>query len=121
MLGDVRFLTRQAVTIAAVSGEVDMSNAQAIGEAVTEQVPNDAAGAVLDLSAVDYMDSAGIHLIYRLRENLRARGLLLRLVIPVGSPVSDSLRLAGVLGGIDVGQTVEDALGSLGPQPAIEP
>jgi anti-anti-sigma factor len=59
-------------------------------------------GVVLDLSAVDYIDSAGIHLVYRLGESLRARGQTLRIVIPPESPASDALRLAGVKRHVDV-------------------
>ena len=96
MLADVQFDTRGRAVVAKVTGEVDLSNATQICDAVGEATPNTALGVVLDLVAVDYLDSAGIHLIYRLRENLRARGQKLMLAIPADSPVHDSLRLAGV-------------------------
>ena len=57
--------------------------------ALSESVPNFALALVLDLSDVEYLDSGGIHLIYELREKLRARGQTLQLVIPADSPASD--------------------------------
>ena len=76
-------------------------------------MPNDAFGAVVDLTAVDYLDSAGIHLVYRLRESLRSRGQGLRLVVPARSVVRDAVRLAGVEGSIEVDETVDLAVAQL--------
>jgi anti-anti-sigma factor len=67
-------------------------------------------GMVLDLTEVDYLDSAGIQLIYHLREGLRARGQALSLVIPPGSAVDDALRLAGVKGQAQTFEAIADAL-----------
>lgn len=73
-----------------------MSSARDLSSAVATAATNDVIGVVLDLTDVDYLDSAGIHLIFRLREALQARGQELRLVIPDLSPVNDVLRLAGI-------------------------
>jgi anti-anti-sigma regulatory factor len=70
------------------------------------------------MSRVDYLDSAGIHLIYRLRENLRARGQQLMLAIPADSPVQDSLRLAGVTQYLPIAASVDEALVSFAPAAA---
>jgi anti-anti-sigma factor len=66
---------------------------------------------VLDLSGIDYLDSAGIHLLYRLRESVRARGLTFALVVPRESPVFDALRLAGIERHLDVLDTVDAVFG----------
>jgi anti-sigma B factor antagonist len=101
-----------------VTGEVDLSNATRICDAIGEATPNTALGVVLDMSRVDYLDSAGIHLIYRLRENLRARGQQLMLAIPADSPVQDSLRLAGVTQYLPIAASVDEALVSFAPAAA---
>jgi anti-sigma B factor antagonist len=113
MLADVQFGLREQVIVATVTGEVDLSNAAQICDAIGEATPNTALGALLDLSRVDYLDSAGIHLIYRLRENLRARGQKLMLAIPADSPVRDSLRLAGVTRHLPIAPSVDEALAGL--------
>lgn len=87
---------RGDVLLARLQGEIDMSNAEDLREALTALTPNSAIALVLDLSAVEYLDSAGIHLLYRLREGLSRRGQELRLVIPEQATVNDSLRLAGI-------------------------
>jgi anti-anti-sigma factor len=110
MLADVQFDSRDRAVVARVTGEVDLSNAAQICDAIGEATPNTALGLVLDLGAVDYLDSAGIHLIYRLRENLRARGQKLMLAMLAQSPVQDSLRLAGVTQHLPIASTVDEAL-----------
>jgi anti-anti-sigma factor len=70
-------------------------------------------GVLVDLSSVDYVDSAGIHLLYRLAENLRNRGQTLRAVIPPDSPASDALRLAGIQRHVDVVAEVDEGLRGL--------
>jgi stage II sporulation protein AA (anti-sigma F factor antagonist) len=117
-LADVRFSTRDAALLATVSGEIDMSNAQQLAAGVTGATANELAGVVLDLTAVDYIDSAGIHLMYGLRESLRTRGQELKLVVPAGSPVAETLRLAGILQNLHVVEALDDALrGFAAPDP----
>jgi anti-anti-sigma factor len=88
--------TRGPVLVARLRGEIDMSNAGHLRDELYAATGNDALGLVLDLSAVDYLDTAGIHLVHRLRDGLRARGQQLRLVIPTDSLINDTLRLAGL-------------------------
>lgn len=113
-LADVGVVTREGVVMAVLSGEIDMSNAAEIGSAITDATPNDARGVAIDMSGVQYADSSGIHLIFELRERLRARGIELKVVIPPGSAVSDALRLAGIPRLIDVIETLPEALESFG-------
>jgi anti-sigma B factor antagonist len=112
-LADVQFTDRGQAVVAQVTGEVDLSNAESIRNAITDVTSNSSLAVVLDLSELDYLDSAGIQLIYQLREDLRARGQELRLVIPPGSPATDALRLAGVERHLETTAAVEDALRGL--------
>jgi anti-sigma B factor antagonist len=109
-LADIRFSDHDRVAVARLSGEIDLSNADSIESAITESTPNHALALILDVSALDYLDSAGIHLVYRLREKLRARGQSLRVVIPADSPANDALRLAGISQVVETAQTLEAAL-----------
>lgn len=114
MLADVRFENREQVVVARVTGEIDASNATQLCDAIGDATANTVLGVVLDLGAVDYLDSAGIYLLYRLRENLRARGQKLMVVIPTESPVRDSLRLAGVNRHLPLAPSVDEALAAFG-------
>jgi anti-anti-sigma factor len=111
-LADLHFSSRDGHVIALVVGEIDMSNAGELARALTDETPNDADGLVLELSGIDYLDSAGIHLVYRLRESLRARGQSLAIVVPRSSPVYDALRLAGIERHLKLWTTVDAAVGS---------
>jgi anti-anti-sigma factor len=109
-LGDVTFKDQDGIQVAQLTGEVDLSNSDSIGDAIAETTPNHMLGLILDLTQLGYLDSAGIHLIYRLRERLRARGQSLGLVVPAGSPSNDALRLAGVTLHVPISQTLQGAL-----------
>ena len=90
-----------------------MSNSSEIGSAITDAISNEELGVIVELADVSYIDSAGIRLIFHLSESLRARGQWLLLVIPAGSPVSDSLRLAGIQNRVSAVGTVDEALAGL--------
>jgi len=109
-LADLHITTRDGVIVVTLTGEIDMSNAGDLRNAIVEATPNDALGVVLDLSLVDYIDSAGIHLLYRLGDGLRARGQTLRVVIPTQSVAGDSLRLAGVKRHVDVVSELDEGV-----------
>jgi anti-anti-sigma factor len=113
MLADLQTSTEAGIATARLSGEIDISNAAELLQAITKATPNDAVGVALDMTAVDYLDSAGIHLLYRLRESLNARGQALRLVIPEESLVTDTLRLAGVRDHMDIVPTLGEAVRDL--------
>lgn len=107
---DLQLDTRDGIVIADVTGEIDLSNATDLRSAIIEATPNDALGVVLDLSGVDYIDSAGIHLLYRLGEDLRNRSQTLRIVIPPESAASDALRLAGITRHVDVVEELDEGV-----------
>jgi anti-anti-sigma factor len=112
-LADVEFDMRDSTAVAKVTGEIDLSNVATIRDALTQGVPNHALALVLDLSPIVYLDSSGIQLIYRLREDLRVRGQDLVLVIPPASAAGAALRLAGVEHHIKTAPALEAALSSL--------
>ena len=111
MLADIRLRELDWAVVAQLTGEIDQSNADSIRQALVDTVTNCALRIVLDLSGVDYLDSGGIRLIYQLREQLRARGQMLELVVPATSPTSDTLRMAGVLKQLKAKETLDEARG----------
>ena len=112
-LADVQFDSHECAVVARITGEVDLSNAGEIRTALIDAVRNDSLALVLELGDVDHLDSAGIQLIYRLREDLRARGQALGLVIPRRSAAHDALRLAGVSRHIQLVETIDEAIAQL--------
>ena len=116
-LADVQITLASSALIAHVTGEVDMSNAEDVGATVIGATPNEAEAVILDLTGVDYLDSAGIYVIHGMRASLQARGQVLILVIPPTSPVHDSLRLAGAERPGEIADAVEDALRMVDARP----
>jgi anti-anti-sigma factor len=110
---DVSFDTIGPVVVARLEGEIDMSNANELGAAITSRVPSDALAVVLDLGAVDYIDSAGIHVVYELRESLKRRGQEIRLVVPSESPIATTLQYADVPRAVGAADTVQAAIAEL--------
>lgn len=79
--------------LVSVSGEIDLSNATTVMDAIGGGVPPDAALVVVDLSGTAYLDSAGIAMIFRLAERLRDSRQELHLVVPVDAPIRAVLEL----------------------------
>jgi anti-anti-sigma factor len=112
-LADVNFETLDGVVVARLEGEVDMSNASELGAAITARVPSDARGLVLDLGGVGYVDSAGIHVFFELRERLTRRGQGIRVALAADSPVATALEYAGVQRTLGAATTVREAIEGL--------
>ena len=112
-LADVRFETLEGAVVARLEGEVDMSNADALAAAIIARVPTDAVGVVLDLGAVEYLDSAGIHVMFDLRARLARRGQEIGLVVGPQSPVAAALEYAGVRHALGAADTLQSALAEL--------
>ena len=114
-LAELRVDSEGPIVYANVHGDIDMSNANELRAELSTFTPNQALSLILDLTAVQYLDSAGIHLVHRLREDLRASGQRLFLVIPDESPINATLRLAGLDWGEDTAVTVDAARHALEP------
>jgi anti-anti-sigma factor len=112
-LADVHFEPVGEVVVAHVTGEIDMSNADEVSAALSDQTPKDVRALVLDLREIAYLDSAGIRLIYNLRGRLDHRGQQLRLVVAPGGPIADALRIADVPRAVGAVETVDAAVDSL--------
>jgi anti-sigma B factor antagonist len=112
-LADVTFETLGDIVVVHVQGDVDMSNAGELGTAITARVPSEARALVLDLAGVGYVDSAGIHVFFELREHLTRRGQAIRVALAADSPVATALEYAGVQRTLGAATTVREAMTEL--------
>jgi anti-anti-sigma factor len=85
---DLQVDDRSDVVVARLSGEIDQSNAAAIGRTLRDLAHGRAL--VLDLSAARYLDSAGIAMLDMLRRTTN-----LRLVLSPESIVTRALTVTG--------------------------
>jgi anti-anti-sigma factor len=88
--------TRGDVILACIDGELDLSNVPGISRDLAGSVPNSACRLVLDLSAVMYMDSAGLGMLYALARQLGERQQTLSLIVPESAPLHRLLAVASI-------------------------
>ena len=101
------------VVVARVRGEVDLSNADSVGEQLASAVPNRALGLVLDLSTTTYLDSSGVSLLFDMSERLRRRQQQLRLAIPDGTPLRRVLSIVAAGDALPIVPTVDEAVAAI--------
>ena len=105
------------VVVGVLSGEIDLSNAMELEEAISDAVPNTARGVVLDISALTYIDSAGVRMLISLAGKLRWRGQELVLAAPPDSRSRRVLSMAGVGSTIPLEASVSEARSLLRDSP----
>lgn len=81
------------VVIARVTGELDIAGASGTGDRIAEAVPTSARGLVVDFSALEFIDSSGIAMLFGLVRKLGSRRQELRVVAPAGEPVARVLEI----------------------------
>jgi anti-sigma B factor antagonist len=95
--------------VARLRGDIDLSNAASIKRSIVESVSNHEHKLVVDLQHVEYLDSAGIGMLFDLWRRLAAHEQELILVVPAGSPVLRSLQVSGWPTDIKAVQTLQEA------------
>ena len=96
-----------------VSGELDVFNAAEIAAGIEAAVPSDAHGAIIDLTAVGFLDSTAIRKLFGLTSRLRERRQRVLIVTPSGSIVLRTLQLVEFSRAAPLHDSLEDALAEL--------
>jgi len=88
----VTFAKLGTVDLVRLAGEIDLANAPEIGREIVRQTGH--AGAVLiDLTAVSFLDSAGVRLLDALVGDLDDQGTPIRFVVGASGPARMTLQL----------------------------
>ncbi len=80
----------------ALMGEIDLSNASEVESAVVSAISNHTTEVDLDLSAVGYLDSAGLRVVYSLAVRLHRAQIGLRITTPLDSPARRAIEVSGM-------------------------
>jgi anti-sigma B factor antagonist len=83
-------------TVIEVAGEIDIATAPALLDAIRSAGAEPTVEIWVDLSATDFMDSAGLNALTRARTELRDRGRRLAIICP-GGPVRRAFEIAGLV------------------------
>ena len=112
-LPNVTIGVEDGIVIASLTGEIDLSNAAEITDALLGSVPNEALALVIDLSDVSYLDSAGVRMLAELDHRLGWRAQALRVVAPEASRSRRVLAIAGLERVLSITTSVEAARSSV--------
>jgi anti-sigma B factor antagonist len=96
-------------TVIAPGGELDISNVDAFRASLAEASRSTSADVILDLSAVEFIDSSGVGAILEVREELRRQRRGLAVVAPRGTAAAVLLSLAGLRRSLSVFESRSDA------------
>jgi anti-anti-sigma factor len=104
---------RDSVPIVRLTGDVDISGALELREQLRKVVQNTDLGLVIDLSAADFLDSAGVHLLFEVAEDLGVRRLRLALVVAHGGLIERVVSLVDLGSVVEIHRTAEAAVAAI--------
>jgi anti-anti-sigma factor len=107
-LGVVDVDARDGVLITRIRGEIDLSNVDSIGARIRGALDPDAPGLIVDLTQLDYLDSAGVRLLFQVADAVEESGGVMRAVVPPTAAIRRVLELADLEQRVPVDET-EDA------------
>ena len=113
------FAREHDVTVARLTGEVDLDGIAELGRSLAAAVRDGDRGLVLDLNGVEYLDSAGLHLLHDAARTLAARGQALRIVVAPDAGVARLLELVDIEQTVPLDASVATAVAALAPQPLL--
>jgi anti-anti-sigma factor len=115
----LEFTRDRDVTVARLVGEVDLEGIAELGRLLAAAVGDRDRGLVLDLDGVEYLDSAGLHLLHDAARTLGARGQSLRVAVSPDATVSRLLELVDLEQTVPLDASVEAAVDALTPPPLL--
>jgi len=113
-LVDLSLEERGEVIVVRLRGELDIAASADVGESIGAGVPNSARGLVVDLRALEFIDSSGVAMLFGLARRLGERRQVLRVVVTPGGAVGRVLELVELSRAARVGADLEEAVTALG-------
>ena len=104
---------RDDVVIVRLDGDIDLANTPALSATILEAIPNDAAGLVLDLGAVRYIDSVGIRMMFTFVRQLHASRQGMAVIVQADSPVRKLLKITHFDEATALRPTIDEAIVAL--------
>jgi anti-anti-sigma factor len=101
------------VRVARLVGELDLSNATDIADALAAAAEEAVLGLVIDMTGLTHIDSAGVRLLFDLRRRLSVRRQTLALAVPADARIRDVLEMAAVHATVPVTGTLDEAVAAI--------
>ncbi len=96
-----------------MTGELDIAEAARTGDRIEAAVPSSARGAVIDFTALEFIDSSGIAMLFGLVRSLSARRQGLIVVAPADQAVARVLEIVEFERAAPVHRELEPAIAAL--------
>jgi anti-sigma B factor antagonist len=101
------------IVVARLSGELDISVAESTGRRIADSVPSSARGVVVDTTALEFMDSSGVSMLFALARQVGSHRQELRVVAPRGRPVARVLQIVEFGRAAPVHEDLDAAVGEM--------
>lgn len=79
-----------------LDGEIDLANAATVEARLAEVITNRSRSVSIDLSGLDYLDSAGLRVLFALVGRLELLQIEMDVIVSVGSPARRAVELSGL-------------------------
>jgi anti-anti-sigma factor len=109
---ELRETTVDGFALAELAGELDLTNADDL-ERRLQHVFVDAPGLVVDLNRITFLDSAALHVLFRLGRELADAGKGYGIVLASSAPVAKTVELVRLEETAHIGETLEEVLAIL--------
>lgn len=93
---DIHLELQGPVLVARLVGDIDASNSKQVRTRIFEFLTNDQLGLVLDITGVQYIDSAGTRTLFDLSRGLAERGQHMRVIAEEDSTTARLLKIVGI-------------------------
>lgn len=107
------------LVVLTVRGSIDILTAPQLSDAVGEAISGVPAGLIIDISAVDFLSSAGMTALVTAHDNIAPTGRLA--VVADGPATSRPMHLVGLDQTVTVYTTVDEAVAQLGEERRADP
>lgn len=108
---------REEVVVVRLTGELDISVTESTGQRIAAAVPSSAHGLVVDMTALDFIDSSGISMLFGLARQVGSHRQQLRVVAPTGKTVARVLEIVEFERAAAVDPDLESAVARLARRP----
>jgi len=113
LTSDLELRREGRVLICALRGELDAADVRSIGHRLTREARKAQAGLVIDLSELSYLDSPGVGMLFAIAEAERARGRVMRIVVPPGAATRRVLQICSIDAVADLHAALDLAMADL--------
>jgi len=98
------------VGLVTLEGDIDLARAPSLREELRRGVGNQDLALVVDLSAVSYLDSAGVNALFEVADELSRRRIELAVVVPEGGVLDRVVELVDLRAAARIERTAEAAI-----------